>query len=82
MPSGDGDDGNGLLVINGDVYNLYEYDDIYNMSEWEDYPSNEYQEFYLSPQGTDLADMFDTYPQYSVFSNSIDTTTDPTSASY
>jgi hypothetical protein len=49
MPSGDGDDGNGLLVINGDVYNLYEYDDIYNMSEWEDYPSNEYQEFYLSP---------------------------------
>ena len=82
MPSGDGDDGYGFLEINGDMYELYMYDDIYNMSEWEDYPSNEYQEFYLSPQGTDLADMFDTYPQYSVFSNSIDTTTDPTSASY
>ena len=74
ISNGDGPDDNGLLTINGDQYQMYDYEAIYgayestdDWAEWEDDSSYEYQEFYLSPQGADLADYFDTYPQYNVF---------------
>ena len=75
---------------------MYEYDDIYNYDstddweEWEDEfgweeeweEDYQYQEFYLSPQGADLSDWFETFPQYSVFSTEIDTESDPMTAAY
>ena len=70
---------------------MYEYEDIYDFNDygsedWEDETweedDYEYQEFYLSPQGADLADYGSTFPSYSVFSTEIDTKSDPMTAAY
>ena len=70
---------------------MYEYEDIYDFNDygsedWEDETweedDYEYQEFYPFPQGADLADYLETFPQYVVESFEIDTKSDPLTAAY